>query len=95
MLMKKYRGQKVVRKLHPNEELVAMGWKMNELSGKTMTPRQRYEAIGITICPTVYEAFVERMLWAMGKRNDCSVGASPNQVEKRTNEHGVAYYRHK
>ena len=86
-----------MRKLHPNEELKAMGWREDEMppsSGRFGHGNAQYEAIGLTICPPVYEAFAERALWAMGKIKSCvAAAATSSQIETVVSANGVTYYK--
>jgi hypothetical protein len=89
----------IYRRLHPTEELRAMSWRDAEMPSMAKqalgNPTAPYEAISESICPSVFEAFAARMLWAMGKTlpaGTVTAEAQPVHIEiKRDARSGVEF----
>ena len=89
----------IMRRLHPREELRAMGWAPSELPGfASRADRRSYEWVADSLCPPVFEAFVARMVWAMGKPLPSGVTvteAAPQDVQRKSNPQRVEYFKMK
>lgn len=89
----------IMRRLHPREELRAMGWAQSELPGfASRADRRSYEWVADSLCPPVFEAFVARMVWAMGKTLPSGVTvmeAAPEDVKRKSNPQQVEYFKMK
>ena len=88
------------RRMHPSEELLALGWRDAELppaSKSVQGPsasKAQYEAVGITVSPSMYTAFAARMLWAINKPLPEGMQineASEEQVKHQTSTEGVEH----
>ena len=86
----------IYRRLHPREELRAMGWRPEEQPGFAgRVDKRTYEWIADSLCPPAFEPFVARMMWALGKKLPSHVTvteAAASNLEKKTGKLGVEYY---
>ena len=63
----------IYRQLHPTEEMRAMSWRDDEMPPivkgclNRASSSSAYAAISECLCPSQFEPFAARMLWAMGK----------------------------